>query len=152
MDSINLGLPVLWGCWPTNRTSWSKEKTCLVNPVMLRNDEASPCLYKFIQGDSLWLSNEQRWSLLWSRTELLAWISRIRRVRYFTLHHIDASIGWLLGDDCRDLDYSHTNYEKKEGVGPWKKKVIFFQTGRLYVFRWKKCIEEFPKATSHIHI
>jgi hypothetical protein len=76
----------------------------------------------------------------------------IRRARYFTLRRIDASIGWLLGDDYCYLDYSHTNYEKKEGVSPWKKNVIFFKLGAFMYLGEKKCVEVFPEATSHIYV
>jgi len=47
------------------------------------------------------------WSLVPSRTELLAWIGRIRRARYFTLHHVDASIALWTGLNCLNILNSH---------------------------------------------
>jgi len=147
--------PIISGTASNYNNFCNISKTVVLNkftwPVI--NDESSPFLYNFIHGYLLWLSNEQRWCLVLSHTELLAWISRIRRARYFTHRHVDASLGWLLGDDCHDLDYSHANYEKKEGVGPWKKIRHFFQTRSLYLFRWvKMCRGVFRGNITYTHI
>ncbi len=38
------------------------------------------------------------------------------------------------------------DYEKKEGVGLWKKNVIFFKLGAFMYLGEEKCVEDFPEA------
>jgi hypothetical protein len=93
--SISWGLPVSWGCWPKNSTSWRSRNDHLVMPIIVKNDDASPKCDNFAHGDSWGESNAQQCSFVRLRTELLAWTSKMNKQRYFTFCRVRISIGWL---------------------------------------------------------